>query len=270
MKFIDDVADHEAFDPTYTGGKQERSWLIAALAEFHESRLIKDVLYKVKGGKEATVYCCTRGDGTGLIAAKVYRPEQFREMKNDALYRLGREEMTSEGKAIRDSRAQRAMHKRTRFGRRMRSGSWLAHEFECLEQLHAIGADVPAPLAMGERAILMQFIGDADHAAPTLHEVDLPRSSALAVFERIVANLGLMLSLPRVHGDLSPFNILMEAERPVVIDLPQWINPMTHPAGYQLLSRDVERICRYFIRRGVDADPSNLTAQLWREHLARF
>jgi RIO kinase 1 len=264
MSSSDEFVQDEAFDPTYSGGKLERAWLTEALAEFHQDQLIADVLYKVKGGKEANVYCCRGGEGA-LVAAKVYRPEQFREMKNDALYRMGRDEVTSAGKAIRDKRAWRAMHRRTRFGRRLRSGSWLAHEYKCLQKLHGLGADVPAPLAMAERAILMQFIGDEQRAAPTLHETDLSCGAVREVFDQIMRNIALMLEAGKVHGDLSPFNILMDGDRPVLIDLPQWINPLAHPAGYELLSRDVERVCRYFVRRGMPLDASRLTDRLWRE-----
>ncbi len=38
----------------------------------------------------------------------------------------------------------------------------------------------------------------------------------------------------------------------------------THPQAYQLLGRDVDRICRYFARQGIQADPGRITRDLWR------
>mgnify|MGYP000925870685 CR=1 FL=1 len=60
--------------------------------------IITDVLHQVKGGKEATVYCCAAHPSTGvdLIAAKVYRPREFRQLRNDAQYRQGRRILSDE------------------------------------------------------------------------------------------------------------------------------------------------------------------------------
>ena len=43
---------------TYSGGRSERAYLIESLGGFVADQVIADVLYKVKGGKEANVYCC--------------------------------------------------------------------------------------------------------------------------------------------------------------------------------------------------------------------
>src|SRR5215207_9293034 len=83
----------------------------ATLESFFADGLITRVLYTVKSGKEATVYCCEAVDGVGerLLAAKVYRPREHRNFRNDAVYQAGR----AHGK----HREQRAFEKKTRFGR---------------------------------------------------------------------------------------------------------------------------------------------------------
>jgi catechol 2,3-dioxygenase-like lactoylglutathione lyase family enzyme len=45
---------------------------------------ILDVLRRVKGGKEANVYCCRTHPSTGvdLLAAKLYRPRMFRNLRS--------------------------------------------------------------------------------------------------------------------------------------------------------------------------------------------
>lgn len=265
MHFETPASPEGAFEPTYTGGKLERAFLLEALTEFYDDQLITDILYKVKGGKEANVYCCAvhPRHGGGLLAAKVYRPEAFRSMKNDGLYRLGREETSAEGKAIRDNRALRAMRKRTKTGRAMRSASWIHHEYQSLCDLYDAGADVPEPVAINAQAILMDFIGDETRAAPTLHETSLDPGRARRVFDALLQNVALMLDRQRVHGDLSPYNVLFHQERAVIIDLPQCVNPHTHPQGYTLLLRDVDRLCGYFARMGVPREAGRVTDELW-------
>lgn len=264
MHDFDTASLREDFDPTYTGGKLERHWLLESLTEFHQDRLITDILFKVKGGKEANVYCCAAHPETGMthLAAKVYRPEAFRAMKNDALYRLGREEVDAQGKAIRDSRGQRAMAKRTRTGRAMRSASWIHAEYGALCALFDAGVPVPEPVSLNERAILMGWVGDAARAAPTLHEVDLEPAEAQRVFDAVIQGIADMLACNRIHGDLSPYNILFHAGQAVIIDLPQCVDPDTHPAAAMLLARDVERVCDYFTRHGVRCDARHVTEQL--------
>lgn len=251
---------------TYTGTRNEQAWIEQSLGEFFDDQLITDVLFKVKGGKEANVYCCAAnpGSGLGLVAAKIYRPAAFRAMKNDGLYRLGREEVDGEGKAIRDSRGQRAMHKRSKVGQAFRSMSWIHHEFGALKELYDAGCDVPEPIAINERAIMMTYFGDTHRAAPTLHEVGLEVSEAVRIYKRVEQNLELMMRCGRVHGDLSAYNILYDEGEPVIIDLPQTVDPFKHPGAFDLLHRDVDRICTYFRKQGVDCDVADLTARLWQ------
>ena len=64
------------FSPILPPAGHERAWLLSYLEEFYNDQMITDILGKVRGGKEATVYCCAAHPSTGLdlIAAKVYRP----------------------------------------------------------------------------------------------------------------------------------------------------------------------------------------------------
>ena len=131
------------------------------------------MLRKVKGGKEANVYCCVPGTaaGDGLIAAKVYRPRQFRNLRNDSLYREGREILGARGQPVRDRRALLAIRLGTRKGQEMEHVSWLAHEYAMLQQLHAGGVRVPRPIAFANNTILMEY-GDAECARARAAERD--------------------------------------------------------------------------------------------------
>lgn len=258
--------DSEPYKTSYGGTRNERAWIDESLGEFFDDQLITDVLYKVKGGKEANVYCCVAHPDTGyeLLAAKLYRPTQFRAMKNDGRYRIGRNEVSREGKAIRDSRARRAMTKRTTKGQAFRSMSWIHHEYNALKQLYKAGCDVPEPIAINERAILMRYIGDQSGAAPTLQEIHLETSDAIAMYQRIEKNIEIMLSCSRIHGDLSAYNILYDDGVPVIIDLPQAVDPHKHPEAHSLLQRDIDRVCSYFRKQGVDCDASKVMTRLWK------
>ncbi len=260
------TGDEPPHPTTYTGTRNEQAWIEASLGEFFDDQLITDVLYKVKGGKEANVYCCAanRDSGFELLAAKLYRPTAFRAMRNDRLYRIGRSEVDGEGKTIRDSRAQRAMHKRTKMGQAMRSFSWIHHEYEALIQLYSAGCAVPEPVAINERAIMMRFVGDTRRAASTLHEVRLDVSEAVRLYKQVEQNLEAMLTCGRIHGDLSAYNILYDEGEAVIIDLPQTVDPLKHPDAFALLQRDADRVCSYFRKQGVDCDAADLTARLWR------
>jgi len=258
--------DEFEFTPTiYTPTDQELPYLREALGELYAEQWFTDILYKVKGGKEATVYCLAAHPSTGLkhIAAKVYRPRMFRAMKNDSFYRIGRTTTGPDGKMEFRGRAMRALKKRTQFGREIEMASWNGHELRLLQELHAAGAQVPKPLAAGPNCILMEFLGDETQGAPTLHSLHPDRGQAKDFFEQLMRDVELMLSKFLVHGDLSPHNVLVHQDRPWIIDLPQAVQADTHPGAYMLLNRDVERLCHYFQKHGVECDAGKITASLW-------
>jgi RIO kinase 1 len=210
-----------------------------ALEPFLADGLVTDVLFPIKSGKEATVYCCRGGAKLDhrLAAAKVYKPRGFRGFRNDAIYR--------EGRVILDKRAARAAAKRTAFGHEVHEALWTNHEWETLRRLYAAGADVPKPLAHTAGGILMEFIGDDDGPAPTLKAAQLSSTERQVVFERVMDNVQVWLAHDVVHGDLSPFNVLWHDGAPVVIDFPQAVDPRFNRNAFDLLLRDVENMARY-------------------------
>ncbi len=253
------------FNPSYLGSKHERQWIMNYLGPFFEDNVITDVLRQVKGGKEATVYCCKANPtlGVELIAAKVYRPRMFRQLRNDAVYRKGRETIGEEGKEVRGRRYKLAMQKKTDFGQVLRHTTWLANEFETLRRLHAAGADVPKPFLASDNVILMEYLGAERSPAPPLSQVRLSPPAARALFERLLHDVELMLEHDRVHADLSAYNVLYWNDRATIIDFPQAIDPYVNPEAFALLARDVERLCQYFARYGIDADDRRITRDLW-------
>lgn len=271
QQIITEIADttgiEGGFNTTYRPARYEAGWLLDSLRSFYEQGLISDVLAQVKGGKEANVYRCQTGPGAedDLVAAKVYRPRRFRNLRNDHMYRQGREIMGTDGRPVKtnDHRLMRAVHKRSDFGVQVRHTSWLMHEFTTLENLHKAGGAVPRPVASYDNAILMAYIGDEKSAAPALNELDLEPDEATMLFEEVRRNIELMLQQGIIHGDLSAYNILYWQEKITLIDFPQVTNIHTNPKAYFIFQRDVSRVCDYFSRQGVQCHPQALTDELW-------
>ena len=256
----------ESFNPSFSASRHERAWILSYLGGFYEDHVISDVLRQVKGGKEATVYCCRAfpGIGVDLIAAKVYRPRMFRTMRNDTMYRRGRDILDDGGN--RGRREFLAMKKRTGFGQELLHSSWLGNEFATMQMLYNAGVSVPRPFTFSDNAILMEYVGEKDWPAPLLHSVRLSREEAGPLFDRLIGDVRTMLTLGRVHGDLSAHNILYWEGDVKIIDFPQAVDPGVNPEAYALLERDVTRLCQYFSHFGIGADPSSLTKDLWSEY----
>jgi RIO kinase 1 len=223
------------------------------LQSFVDSALITDVLYQLKSGKEATVWVC-RG-ASGLLAAKVYKPRASRSFHNDAAYVAGR--------VIVPTRVARAVARGTRFGHEVAHGLWLAHEYETLSTLYRAGVDVPEPIAMAEGATLMSFVALGDDPAPQLREAPMDAGRARSVLDRLLENVELMLANDVIHADLSPFNVLLGDAGVTIIDFPQAVDPRFNPNARELLFRDVENVCRWAGKWGIDADGFALADDLW-------
>jgi RIO kinase 1 len=261
------------FSMTYVPARYEELFLYEALKPFYDEELIEDVLSQVKGGKEASVYCCkpvrVTDDAPELVAAKVYRPQQFRNLSNDRMYREGREILSESGKTVKrnESRVDRALAKKTKFGEEVRHTSWLMYEYGTLKNLRKAGAAVPEPLAVADNAILMSYYGSAHRAAPTLNEVNLDREEAKRLFDEVIYNIEIMLANRAIHGDLSAYNILYVDGDIVLIDFPQVTNPYNNTNARFIFQRDVVRVCEYFQRQGVQTDAIKLAKDLWKRFL---
>jgi len=257
-----------SFNFTYKAARFEEGWLLDSLGDFYEHQWITDVLRRLKGGKEASVYMCRSGETTGseLVTAKVYRPRMLRNLKNDQQYRIGRADLDASGNVIVNDGDLHAMEKRTNYGEGLRHQSWIAYEFQSLEILYTAGADVPKPYAMEKNAILMEYIGDFDSAAPTLNAVTLDRDEAYPLFERVIRNVDLLLSNKRIHGDLSAYNILYWDGEITLIDFPQIVPPEANPSAWVIFLRDVTRVCQYFSSQGVRVNARKLASELWTSH----
>ena len=233
---------------------------MSVLTEFYEKGLITEVVSLVKSGKEATVYCCRAHPSTGhaFLAAKIYRKMDNRTFKNDAVYWAG----VSVGKR----RERVAFAKKTKAGRAVQASQWMGREHQTMAILHAAGADVPEVLAATSGALLMEYFGDENGAAPQLQHVKLTREEAPLVLQQVLDNVALWLASHRVHADLSPFNVLYWEGRARIIDFPQSVDPRKNPNAWDLLQRDLENVGRYFARYGLEVDAAWITWDLRKQY----
>ncbi len=271
LQEIADTRDIEGgFETTYQPARHEAVWLYDSLRTFYQQALITDVLSLVKGGKEANVYRCRAHDSVGqqYLAAKVYRPRMFRNLRNDKMYREGRQVLTESGRPVdgRDVRTLRAIGKKTAYGQQVAHTSWLMHEYHALKALHAVHADVPQPISAGENTVLMSYVGDETLPAPALHTVTLSKGEARFLFERALENIELMLKQGMIHGDLSEYNILYWEGEITLIDFPQVVEIGSNSNAGMILERDIVRVCQYFNRFGIGVSPDVIYQQLWEQY----
>lgn len=268
--FNDDAA---AWVPTYAAAldpkHHEREWLIESIAPFYQDNVVTDVTRRVKGGKEANVYCCTAHPATDvdLIAAKLYRPRTLRMLKNDAIYKSGRQLRGEDGKELKGRREKLALQQKSRFGKQLDTVWWIGNEYAVQNTLFEAGANVPRPIGHIGNTILMEYIGDESLPAPALSDVSLTRNDAADLFNVVMKNIRLMLDHHLVHGDLSAFNILYWDGEISIIDFPQVVNARTNLNAKVLLQRDIKRVCDYFARYRVQSNPVQIARELWEPYM---
>lgn len=199
--------------------------------------LIDAVLRQLMSGKEATVYVVRCGEE--VRCAKVYKEANQRSFHQNAAYQ--------EGRKVKNSRQARAMEKGTRYGRQVQEEAWQNAEVDALFRLAAAGVKVPRPYICFDGVLLMDLVTDADgNAAPRLNDVELDQTLALRFHAQMLDQVILMLGAGIIHGDLSEYNILVDEEGLVIIDLPQAVDAAGNTNAGPMLERDVDNLTAFF------------------------
>ncbi|MGH8843273.1 MAG: PA4780 family RIO1-like protein kinase [Advenella sp.] len=219
-----------------------------------EEGLIDEVLSQLMSGKEATVYVVRSGDATRC--AKVYKDAKQRSFRQAASYRDGRK--------VQNSRQARAMEKGSRYGRQMQEEVWQNAEVNALFQLANAGVRVPQPYICTDGVLLMELVVDADgDVAPRLNDVDLTQERALQLHAMLLNQVVRMLCAGVIHGDLSEYNILLAADGPVIIDLPQAVDAAANTEACEMLVRDVNNLAAYFGRFAPELLSASYGKEIW-------
>ena len=209
------------------------------LAPLLDYGVIEEVLRPLMSGKEAEIFL-VRSGGEDRVA-KVYKNAQFRSFQHRAEY--------TEGRRVRNSREQRAMNKGSRYGRARTEDAWRSAEVDAIYVLRRAGVRVPEPHAFTDGVLVMGLVkGPNGEPAPRLVDTHFSREEAAEVFHILLREVVKMLCAGIIHGDLSDFNVLMDAEGPVIIDLPQAVDPAQNLNARKLLLRDVKNITSFLGR----------------------
>ncbi|RLA52600.1 MAG: serine protein kinase RIO [Gammaproteobacteria bacterium] len=199
--------------------------------------LVDEVLHPLMSGKEADVFVVRCG--SKIRCAKIYKEAAKRSFKKAAQY--------TEGRKVRNSRRARAMEKGSKFGRRQQEETWQNAEVDALYRLAGAGVRVPQPYGCFDGVLLMELITDEDGAvAPRLNDVSMSEEQALEDHALVMQYVARMLCAGLVHGDLSEFNVLVDENGPVIIDLPQAVNAAGNNNAHAMLERDVGNMTAYY------------------------
>jgi RIO kinase 1 len=216
--------------------------------------VINDVLFRMMSGKEADLFVVTRGNDT--LCAKVYKEAAKRSFKQAVTYQ--------EGRKVRSSRRARAMEKRTKFGRQQIEETWQTAEVDALYKLAAADVRVPEPFGCVDGVLLMELILDADgEVAPRLSDVVLTSEEALEDHAIVLRYLVRMLCTGIVHGDLSEFNVLLDAYGPVIIDLPQAVDAAGNNQAKAMFVRDVNKMTTYYAQFAPELADTHFAQEIW-------
>jgi RIO kinase 1 len=226
-----------------------------------EEGIISEVVGRLQSGKEAEVFLVRFGER--IVAAKVYKDRTQRSFKNNSAYK--------EGRGVRNTRDQRAMGRRSRFGKSAEEDAWKSAEADALYRLHAAGVRVPTPVLYFEGVLLMELVVDAEGVtARRLIDTALSAEQANAAYHDMLAQLVRMLACDLIHGDLSPYNVLWGATGVTIIDFPQIVSAAQNSNSERFFLRDAESILGHF--RGIDSRLEvrrGDAAEIWRAYMRR-
>jgi RIO kinase 1 len=125
---------------------------------------------------------------------------------------------------------------------------WCQREFKNLRTARWAGVNCPKPLFFRENALIMEFIGENNIAAPRLTDItpEYPNS----VYKEVISNLEKLVKAGLVHGDLSAYNILFY-DKTYFIDFSHGTT-LDNEIAPELLKRDIKNINYYFSKLNVN------------------
>ncbi|CAN5502978.1 RIO kinase 1 [soil metagenome] len=241
-------------EPLARGPEPRPDWVVTSQGA------IDTELGILKTGKEADVFLLQRADpldpaGGVVMAAKRYRSPEHRTFHRSASY--------TEGRSMKRSRDERAVKRKSTFGRMVAAGEWAISEWGALVRLHELGLPVPYPVQIDGTEILMEWITVDGETAPRLAQTRPAPDLLRSYYDQLVDAMATMVQAGVVHGDLSAYNILAAGERLVIIDLPQIVELVGNINGMEFLMRDCTNMCTWFRQKGLaDADEHELFGEL--------
>ncbi|KQW53521.1 serine/threonine protein kinase [Nocardioides sp. Root1257] len=258
----DDLGDGQRWstwldvEPLCRGPQPRPDWVVTSQAA------VDTELGILKTGKEADAFLVERAvpgsDAPGesvVMVAKRYRSNEHRTFHRAASY--------TEGRSVKRSRDERALKRKSTWGKIVASSEWAISEWDALKRCWALGLPVPYPVQIDGVELLMEWITDDEgESAPRLAQTRPEPALLASYFDQLREALVTLVGNGLVHGDLSAYNILAAGERLVIIDLPQVVDLAGNAAGLDFLLRDCTNVCTWFRSRGLEVDGDELFAEL--------
>jgi RIO kinase 1 len=240
-------------EPLSRGPEPRPDWIVTSQGA------IDTELGILKTGKEADDFLVERADplepeGGVVMAEKRYRAPDHRSFHRSASY--------TEGRSMKRSRDERALKRKSTFGREVAAGEWAISEWGALVRLWNLGLPVPYPVQIDGTEILMEWITYDGETAPRLAQTRPEPALLESYFDQVRDALATMVQAGIVHGDLSAYNILAAGPRLVIIDLPQIVDLVGNQNGTDFLMRDCANICGWFRGKGLEVDEHELFGEL--------
>lgn len=226
----------------------------ARLQPLVDDGLVDEVLYPLMSGKEADVFVVRCG--SKKRCAKIYKDVMKRSFKKAVQY--------TEGRKVRNSRRARAIEKGSKFGRKQQEDTWQNAEVDALYRLVRAGVRVPEPYGCFDGVLLMELITDEEgDVAPRLNDVSMSAEQAREDHALVMNFVMRMLCAGLVHGDLSEFNVLVDEDGPVIIDLPQAVDAAANNNAQTMLERDVKNMTEYYGLFAPELLNSHYAQEIW-------
>ncbi|GEP33115.1 RIO kinase 1 [Nocardioides szechwanensis] len=240
-------------EPLCRGPEPRPDWLVTSQGA------VDTDLGILKTGKEADVFLLERCDPleperSVVMAAKRYRSSEHRTFHRSATY--------TEGRSTKRSRDERALKRKSTWGKQVAAGEWAVSEWNALNRMWLAGLPVPYPVQIDGTEILMEWVTVDGETAPRLAQTRPSPALLTSYFEQLRDAMATMVQQGVVHGDLSAYNILAAGERLVIIDLPQVVDLVGNAAGLDFLMRDCTNICGWFRHKGLAVDEQELFGEL--------
>ena len=221
--------------------------------------IIDAVVRRLRSGKEASVFLVACGEE--IRCAKVYKDANERGFHRLAEYQ--------EGRKTRGSRDARALKGGGKHGRELAESQWKNAEVDALYALDRAGVRVPKPFGIFDGVLLMELITDAEGGvAPRLGDLEIAPEQAREWHRFMLTQVVLMLCAGIIHGDLSEFNVLVDAAGPVIIDLPQAVDAASNNNAFALFERDVNNLRETFGRSAPELLETHYAHEIWAHYSA--
>lgn len=207
------------------------------LGKLISNHTISHMDFPISTGKEANLFRAVTPKNT-YIVLKIYRTSNL-TFKHINKYLNGDPRFHHQNRSRRD-----IIHE------------WTKKEYKNLHRLKHHHIRVPKPLKHHGNILLMQYIGTHNQAAPLLK--DQRPNNPEKVATEILTYLKIMYQkADLIHGDLSPYNILLHRQKPYIIDVGQAVLK-EHPLSHEFLQRDIKNMITFFKTWDLSYNPEKL------------